>query len=107
MISEIILDENQFKSFGRSLLDTGFTTKRQGDVRPAVIEASSPPPTTCGLSWDRFSWDDNGTKRTKMPHPKDSGNVKTWMTAIALIAVVLYCGMLIVRSYLWMVRAGW
>jgi hypothetical protein len=29
------------------------------------------------------------------------------MIVIALAAVILYTGMLIVRSYIWMVRAGW
>ncbi len=42
-----------------------------------------------------------------MSHPKDSWTVKSWMTAIALIAVIFYCGMLFYRSYVWMVKAGW
>jgi hypothetical protein len=33
--------------------------------------------------------------------------VKDWMIVIALTAVILYAGMLMVRSYIWMVRAGW
>lgn len=42
-----------------------------------------------------------------MDHPKGSWTVKTGMTAIALISVILYCAVLIVRSYVWMVKAGW
>ena len=42
-----------------------------------------------------------------MPHAKDRWTVKTLMIVIALTAVILYTGMLIVRSYIWMVRAGW
>jgi hypothetical protein len=42
-----------------------------------------------------------------MPHPKDRWTVKTSMIVIALTAVILYSGMLFVRSYIWMVRAGW
>jgi hypothetical protein len=42
-----------------------------------------------------------------MPHAKDRWTVKTLMIVIALTAVILYTGMLIVRSYIWMVKAGW
>ena len=42
-----------------------------------------------------------------MPHAKNCWTVKTLMIVIALAAVILYTGMLIVRSYIWMVRAGW
>ncbi len=38
---------------------------------------------------------------------QDRWTVKTLMIVIALTAVILYCGMLFVRSYIWMVRAGW
>ena len=42
-----------------------------------------------------------------MPHAKNRWTVKTLMIVIALTAMILYTGMLIVRSYIWMVRAGW
>lgn len=42
-----------------------------------------------------------------MPPAKNRWTVKTWMIAIALIAVIFYSGMLYVRSYIWMVKAGW
>jgi hypothetical protein len=42
-----------------------------------------------------------------MPHAKNRWTIKTLMIVIALTAVILYTGMLIVRSYIWMVRAGW
>jgi hypothetical protein len=42
-----------------------------------------------------------------MPHAKNPWTVKTLMIMIALTAVILYSGMLIVRSYIWMVKAGW
>jgi hypothetical protein len=42
-----------------------------------------------------------------MPHEKNGWTVKTLMIVIALTAVILYAGMLFVRSYTYMVRAGW
>jgi hypothetical protein len=45
--------------------------------------------------------------RTMMPLAKNRWTVKTMMIVIALTAVIFYTGMLIVRSYIWMVRAGW
>jgi hypothetical protein len=42
-----------------------------------------------------------------MSSPKNRWTVKTLMIVIALTAVILYTGMLIVKSYIWMVRAGW
>jgi hypothetical protein len=42
-----------------------------------------------------------------MPSAKNRWTVKTLMIVIALTAVILYTGMLIVKSYIWMVRAGW
>jgi hypothetical protein len=42
-----------------------------------------------------------------MPSAQDRWTVKTLMIVSALTAVILYCGMLFVRSYIWMVRAGW
>jgi Zn-dependent protease with chaperone function len=42
-----------------------------------------------------------------MPHAKNRWTVKTLMIVIALTAVILYAGMLFVRSYIYMVRAGW
>lgn len=42
-----------------------------------------------------------------MPPGRSRWTLKTWMIAIALIAVIFYCGMLFYRSYVWMVRAGW
>ncbi len=46
-------------------------------------------------------------KSSTMPPAKNRWTVKTLMIVIALTAVILYAGMLIVRSYIWMVRAGW
>lgn len=42
-----------------------------------------------------------------MPHAKNRWTVKTLMIVIALLAVIFYAGMLIVRTYIWMVRAGY
>ena len=42
-----------------------------------------------------------------MPPAKNRWTVKTLMIVIALLAVIFYCGMLFVRSYIWMVKAGW
>jgi hypothetical protein len=42
-----------------------------------------------------------------MRSAKNRWTVKTLMIVIALIAVIFYTGMLIERSYIWMVRAGW
>lgn len=33
--------------------------------------------------------------------------VQWLMTVIALVTIILYPGMLFVRSYIWMVKAGW
>jgi hypothetical protein len=42
-----------------------------------------------------------------MPSAKNRLTVKSLLIVIALTAVIVYTGMLIVRSYIWMVRAGW
>jgi hypothetical protein len=47
------------------------------------------------------------TRSSTMPPEQNRWAVKTLMIVIALTAVILYCGMLFVRSYIWMVRAGW
>ena len=42
-----------------------------------------------------------------MPSAVNRWTVKTLMIVIALTAVILYTGILFVKSYIWMVRAGW
>lgn len=42
-----------------------------------------------------------------MPPAKNRSTVKNLMIVIALTAVILYSGILIVRGYIWMVKAGW
>ncbi len=33
--------------------------------------------------------------------------IRQLLIVIALLAVILYCGMLFVKSYIWMINAGW
>lgn len=42
-----------------------------------------------------------------MPHAENRWTVKTLVIVIALTAVILYTGMLFVRSYIHMARTGW
>ena len=42
-----------------------------------------------------------------MPPAQNRWTVKTLMIVIALTAVILYSWTVIVRGYIWMVRAGW